>query len=338
MRRKKGREMEIRKLGQDEKICTRLLYEEAFPEDGKGFVDYYYEEKIKDNQIYAAWEDGKVCGMLHLNPYMLCVNGSEKEVDYIVAVATQVAYRRRGYMAALLKYALMDMYAAGRSFTFLMPAAESIYLPFDFRTVYEQEKKYYRKGESQNAMRPAGEEDCSVLADAANRYLYANYQVFAKRDAAYYRRLLKEYASEGGSLLLEKKEGQITGCRICMPDGPEEEKSKIMVRIVDVRRMLMSVKVRSLAAACFQIIDPVIEENNRCVVFMGTEYSGITLMEGRPKNSEGTVTVAALASLLFGAKTVDEVSMEKSVVMSERLKEEMKKIVPLSKIYLNEAV
>ena len=43
-------------------------------------------------------------------------------------------------MASLLKKSLEDMYQAGEAFTFLMPASESIYLPFDFRTVYEQEK------------------------------------------------------------------------------------------------------------------------------------------------------------------------------------------------------
>ena len=35
------------------------------------------------------------------------------------------------------------MYADGETFTFLMPASESIYLPFDFRTVYEQNRAYY---------------------------------------------------------------------------------------------------------------------------------------------------------------------------------------------------
>lgn len=330
--------MEIRRLGKDEKEYTRALYEEAFPEDGKGFVDYYYTEKIKDNQIYAAWEDGGICGMLHLNPYVLSVNGSEKKVNYIVAVATQKEYRRRGYMAALLKRGLEDMYAEGLSFTFLMPAAESIYLPFDFRTVYEQEKRYFDKEKEKDPMVPAKEEDCGELADAANRHLNAGYQVFVRRDAAYYRRLLKEYASEGGSLMVKKRDGKITDCRIYMPDGPEKEKPKIMVRIVDVRRMLLFVKVESLTAACFCVTDPIIEENNRCVVIMGTEHSGVMLMEGRPENSEGTLPVAALTALLFGAESVEEVCEERGVCMTKRLKDEMRKLIPLSRICLNETV
>ena len=37
--------------------------------------------------------------MLHLNPYELAVNGSRKDVNYIVAVATRKSYRKRGFMA-----------------------------------------------------------------------------------------------------------------------------------------------------------------------------------------------------------------------------------------------
>ena len=61
-------------------------------------------------------------------------------------------------------------------------------------------------------------------------------------------------------------------------------------------------------------------------------------MDSKPENSEGTITVAALASLLFGAKSVGEVCEEEGVQMSERMKGEMEKIVPLSQIYLNEVV
>ena len=83
--------------------------------------------------------------MLHLNPYTLMVNGKEEPSHYIVAVATEEACRKRGYMAALLKTALQDMYQAGEPFTFLMPAAEAIYLPHGFSTVYEQEQGYFRE-------------------------------------------------------------------------------------------------------------------------------------------------------------------------------------------------
>ena len=339
--------MNIRKLEQSENNSTRFLYEEIFDEDSKAFVDYYYTEKTKDNEIYVIEEDGKIRSMLHLNPYTVMVNGEEKSVNYIVAVATQKEYRKRGFMASLLKQSLNDMYKEGQSFTFLMPAAESIYLPHDFRTVYEQEKAYYNEEEKLSGfdpeekdivIAPLKEDECKELAEVVNSYLGTNYQVYAKRDEHYYQRLIKEYGSDGGKLMLYRKDGKIADCRIYVPYDEEDEKPKIMVRIVDVRRMLMAVRLKSLTAVCFTITDPIIEENNRCVVITGTEFSGIMLMDSTPENSEGTVTIAALTSLLFGAKTVEQVCEEDGVLMSERMKGELEKIIPLSKIYLNEVV
>lgn len=334
--------MEIRKLQVREHRDTRGLYEEIFSEDSISFVDYYYTEKTKDNQIYVVEEDGGIQAMLHLNPYMLMVNGTEKEADYIVAVATRESYRKRGYMAALMNRALLDMYQRGRSFTFLMPAAEAIYLPHSFRTVYEQEHRYHRAGGTlPEGVRiyPAEEKDAAELAVTAEEYLSKNYQVYAKRSEAYYKRLIKEMASDGRNLILYRKGDRFADCRIW--DMEEEEphiKPKIMVRIVDVRRMLMSVRLKSLTAACFTVTDPVIKENNRCLTLTGTEFSGVMLMDADPKNSEGTITVGALSSFLFGAESAEELCLEEGVQLSVRLKEELKKLVPLSKIYLNEVV
>ncbi len=345
--------MKIRKLELEEHGSTRPLYEEIFDEDSPSFVDYYYTEKTKDNQIYVLEADGDIRSMLHLNPYRLMVNGSEKLVHYIVAVATQEAYRHRGYMKAIIKKALKDMYDNGESFTFLMPASEAIYLPHDFRTVYEQKRRFYVPESEQceevveeeaahirdSEVSRASEADCPELAEFANENLREHYQVYALRDVPYYERLIKEYESDGGKLLVRRINGCIADCMTYVPDYKEgEEKHKIMVRIVDVRRMLMSLSLESLTAVCFRIVDPVIEENNQCVVLTGTEFSGVMLMEGKPGNSEGTMTVAALASLIFGAESVDKVCEEDGVVMSERMKKEMMKIIPLSKIYLNEVV
>lgn len=337
-RMQESNHMKIRKLALKEHIDTRRLYEEVFPEDSKAFVDYYYTEKTKDNQIYVAEEEGDVQAMLHLNPYTLMVNGEEKDANYIVAVATRKGYRKRGYMAALMKTALCSMCEEGQAFTFLMPAAEKIYLPHDFRTVYRQKQRICRDAESFGGV-PAGEEDADGLAEAAERFLSQHYQVYAKRTKDYYVRLIKELASDGSRLLLHRQGEEITDCRLYDAEHSEEQESpEIMVRIVDVRRMLMSVRLKTLTAACFTVTDPIIAENNRCLTITGTEFSGVMLMDGKEENSEGTVTIAALSAFLFGAESVEELCGEEGVKLSGRLKAELNKIIPLSKIYLNEAV
>lgn len=337
--------MQIRKLENREHGKTRRLYETVFAEDSQGFVDYYYTEKTKDNQIYTAEEDGKIRAMLHLNPYLVMVNGQEKMAHYIVAVATQKEYRGRRFMAKLLHRALEDMYRAGEAFTFLMPAAEAIYLPHDFRTVYEQEKRMWTREEicaasgTGREIVPAKEGELEELAEAANQWLGEQYQIYARRSPAYYRRLIKECAADGGQLLLRRENGKIQDCRIYLPgEGEEEGRPKIMIRIVDARRMLMSLRLKSLTAVCFQVTDPILPENNRCLVLTGTEYSGVMLMDGKPENSEGTLPVAALGKFVFGAVTAEELSREAGVEMTDRMRGELEKIEPLSAIYLNEVV
>lgn len=326
--------MQVRKLKREEHTLSRPLYEEVFSEDSKQFVDYYYTEKTKDNQIYVVEEDGEIRSMLHLNPYQVSVNGTQKQVHYIVAVATQEAYRKRGYMAALLKQALGDMYQSGESFTFLMPASESIYLPFDFRTVYEQDKPFIIHSEGWEEL---SEEDCAELADWANAKLKERYQIYVWRDEAYYKRLRKEYACDGAGLMVRKQQGAITDCAIWIPEE-EKVKPKIMVRIIDVRRMLMSLSLKSLTAVCFTVTDPLIEDNNRCLVLTGTEYSGVMLMDADPRNSEGTLPVRTLTSLVFGACSIEEALAEEGVTMSDRMQKEWEKIIPLSRICIDETV
>jgi len=334
--------MEIRKLEQNEHGKTKVLYKEVFSTDSEGFVNYYYTEKVKDNQMYVMEDDGKIVGMLHLNPYTLKVNGLDKEANYIVAVATKEEYRKQGIMRKLLTKALNDMYESHQTFTFLMPAAESIYLPYDFRTVYEQNHLYYEESHEGKGfdIQELKEEECEELAVSMNQFLSAYYQVYANRSQEYFERLKKEYESDGAKLMLYRKDGNIVDMRPRVPDEDviKGTKPKIMVRIIDVRRMLMSLRLKSLMAVAFHVTDPVIEENNRCVVMTGTEFSGVMLMDSKPENSEGTISIAALSSLIFGAKTVDEVCEEDGVVMSERMKGEMRKIVPLNRIYLNEIV
>ncbi|MEG7530565.1 MAG: GNAT family N-acetyltransferase, partial [Hungatella sp.] len=63
----------IRYLAEDEKTKSRALWREAFPEDSESFDDYYYTEKIRDNQILVMEEDGKIISMLHLNPYQIAI-------------------------------------------------------------------------------------------------------------------------------------------------------------------------------------------------------------------------------------------------------------------------
>lgn len=205
--------MELRKLRREEHIRTRKLWEEIFTEDTSEFLDYYYSIKTKDNEIYVIEEDDRIVSMLHLNPYQMRIGAKVYQTHYVVAVATDERYRRRGYMAALLTYAMQVMTDRGEPFTFLMPASETIYKPFGFEFVYEQRRGKIsgrRSTDKSLVFASAREEDCLEIAEFANSIL-GKYDVVAWRDAAYYKTLLAEQASENGGILLAKRDGKLQG-------------------------------------------------------------------------------------------------------------------------------
>ena len=49
--------MSMRYLTQGEKENSRRLYECCFPEDSQKFVDYYYQEKCRENEIAVIEEN-----------------------------------------------------------------------------------------------------------------------------------------------------------------------------------------------------------------------------------------------------------------------------------------
>lgn len=205
--------MEVRKLSRGEHVRTRKLWETVFPEDTPEFLDYYYTEKTKDNEIYVIEDAGKIVSMIHLNPYHMRVGDEVFLTHYIVAVATEEGYRRRGLMRKLMEEVLKVMEDKGEPFTFLMPANEVIYQPFGFEVICRQsEEKVFGKPciDGRVEITEAGMTDCPELAELANDMLQ-EYDVATWRDTAYYERLLSELQSEGGSLLLVKRQGRIEG-------------------------------------------------------------------------------------------------------------------------------
>lgn len=108
-----------------------MLWAECF-DDTRQYTDYYFNNRW--NNSITVMADG--VSMLHLNPYNTIVNGKETVIYNIAGVCTLKEYRKRGYMEAVLKSAMMFMYRQGKPFTYLMPASEEIYRPYGFTGIY----------------------------------------------------------------------------------------------------------------------------------------------------------------------------------------------------------
>ncbi len=368
--------MKIRKLDQREHGKTRKLWENVFPEDTKAFLDYYYFFKTRDNEIYVAEENEGVCSMLHLNPYLIQVEGEQFLLHYIIAVATEPKYRGRGYMRALLVHAMQEMYRRGEPFTYLVPAAEAIYTPYDFRFIYDQTGYELSENLPQEAAdflqchafagtqgiesRDASMGDAGRIADFFNIHLAEEKQVFAVRDEQYYQAMLLERQSENGGIRLLEKEGTLVGTfAYCNEDGLEIQepvfaagydglfireagkKPTVMARILRPEKLMRAMKVKpgESVDCSFAVLDSILPQNSRIWRIQGGgEGEDGRLHVRETEDSEGVLTIAALTSLLFGYRTVEETAKEADVLLSAHLQTELQKIRPLRNVYLNEFV
>ncbi|MEF2877711.1 MAG: GNAT family N-acetyltransferase [Blautia sp.] len=271
-------------LSQEEKQETIPLWKECFPEDRENdrYLEYYYNEKTRDNRILVKRQEGRILSMLHRNPYMLQIGSARAEIDYLVAVGTEEQSRGKGYMREVLQKALRDMYLEKRPFTFLMPAAEAIYKPFDFRYIWD---KYSlgvtEEGKEVLSLEPVQdkEEDWDKAAAYMEQWLAHHADLYALRDRAYVRRLQKELQSEEGDLFfLRDAQGNLAGLQGLAGKEKQEQQvlygedqwlewkektPRIMARITNLEEFLsvFSLKEEGELEILLDVEDKLIPEN-----------------------------------------------------------------------------
>lgn len=223
-----GQMENIRYLEQREKCRSRNLYETAFPEDSKEFVDYYYKWKTRENNILVMEnERGEIQVMMHLNPYQIHINDCLQKVPYIVAVATHSDCRRQGKMRKVMERALQDMAREQIPFTFLLPADAAYYEGQGFVFFPCQKTEGESAAEPDWNWRSAEAEDIPKMAAFSNRVLKEHCHIFIQRDSLYYQRLMAETEVEDGGILISEYQGKINGIlvygtEICEAEVPVE--------------------------------------------------------------------------------------------------------------------
>ena len=269
----------IKYLNQKEKIFTKPLYKEAFFEDSDSFVNYYYEEKLKDNRILADIEGESVRSMIMLNPYKISVFNKIYNLDYIVAVATGKEFKRQGYMRRLLNKALCDMNAEHVPFTYLIPANKDYYLTFDFAFVANRnEYNTNFSGLKKQVIKEEPDKELIFrILDFINNEVSKDNDVYTYRDENYFIRDLKEIASEDGFINIYSDENDIVAYesfwgreklelkeRIVSSKLANRKfgKENIMVRITDIVELLSNFRAKEPIDIIIKINDNIIGSQN----------------------------------------------------------------------------
>lgn len=348
----------IRYLTAEERPLCRDLWEEAFPEDSHSFDDYYFTEKVKENRILAVCQEEKILtpegieAMIQLNPYEIQAGKKVWKTDYLVGVATRKNRRHRGYMRSLLMRMMADMYKEQMAFCFLMPASEAIYRPFGFCYIYDQPRwRLSEMGRAETERKNAADFP-GEAASWMNKWLEKRYDVFAIRNEAYVEMLLKEVASEQGSLEgiykngklvgfqsfwgIEKKEQRLLYGEEWLLEKAGEAKPAIMARIVNLPEFVKAIGLKadsseSLVLPIF-IEDPLIPQNqglwNWKVCKNGSCMKLQEKMDRETALSRGyrTLTITEMTEWLFGYKFPDEMD------------EKMEQVQPFQGVFLDEIV
>lgn len=343
----------VRYLEGEEKQETRSLWEACFPEDSREFCDYYYTEKIKDNRILAREEEGKICAMVQRNPYLLQVQDHSCEADYLVGVATAENSRKKGYMRGLLEKVLRDMYWEKKPFTFLMPASEALYTPFEFRYIFRQPQWELTGGKNLSARKLLDNpQDCEQAAAWMEQWLRKRFELYARRDVAYVSRLIKELESEEGCLELLMDGEKTAGLRafwgkkkreqrlLYMEEGYYREKKDrpaIMARITNLAEFIWGFSASEEQQWILELSDACIPEQNGSFLLTFTEEGG-TLQPGDEGEPSGLPALkgdtAKITQWLFGAEKPEEIWPE----LPREQKELLQKVRVIRSSFLDEIV
>ncbi|MBR1757759.1 MAG: GNAT family N-acetyltransferase [Lachnospiraceae bacterium] len=196
----------------------RELWNICFPEDSEEYLEYYQEYKISKNEVFTTYREGVPVSMLQLNPYRIHLYGKEVPASYIVGVATRPEARHQGLMRDHLRHAARKEREKGRTFQYLMPADPAIYLPFDYRFWYTQERfEPHLPVEEDwfvddwNFWSTMTDIQKLIALSWVNFLLYQNMDVYTARDAAYYDDLTAECNACGGDVMFVFRKERVIG-------------------------------------------------------------------------------------------------------------------------------
>lgn len=311
-----------------DKILTKKLYGEAFSEDSEQFIEYYYRYKTLDNKIIVDRDGEEIQAMLHLNPYSIAVCEYRDTIDYIVAVATSLKYRRQGKMRGVLLYSLEQMYKEKKGFTFLLPANPVYYQPFGFTYIsnfLNIKPKIDLKSiklTSAETQKEAGIKSEDILA-FWQECLEQKYDLYCIRSLEYLEKLYRELATEQGYIeVFLDKDIKIIGTQIIWGIEKREiresifkeefasnqvtDKGYMMARIIHLEEFIKVIRLREDSLNIgetfkLRIKDDLIRENDGTYLWhINRETSYLEKLEKEDTIAVPEFDIAELTSWLFG--------------------------------------
>ena len=359
-------------LDAEDKDETKHLWHMCFPEDSESFIEYYYKEKTKDNEILVKKDNGLLISMVQYNPYAVKLRGRLWKLDYLVGVATEESRRSEGHFRDVFVKMLHDEEAAGKPITYLVPVNPAVYAPMGFTFIgnvasyelTEDAKKTLTRTVCQDTP-----EDCGRAAVYMEQWLGARYEMYTRRDAAYVSRLIKELASENGTLEFLEQDGRLVGLdaywgwevrehRLLYAEDAYTvktgEKPWNMARLTNIGALLAAFGLKQaeqqgeekrMLTLGIRMNDPILEMNNGEFVWtIGETGSSLKARKPEPDTCGCTENVSIwletkseeLVSWLFGCRKAEEIW--DGQLENKGLAEILAQVDTVNGVYLDEIV
>ena len=330
-------------LDAEDKDETKHLWHMCFPEDSESFIEYYYKEKTKDNEILVKKDNGLLISMVQYNPYAVKLRGRLWKLDYLVGVATEESRRREGHFRDVFVKMLHDEEAAGKPITYLVPVNPAVYAPMGFTFIGNVASYELTEEAKQTLTRTVCQdtpEDCGRAAVYMEQWLGARYEMYTRRDAAYMSRFIKELASENGTLEFLEQDGRLVGLdaywgwevrehRLLYAEDAYTvktgEKPWNMARLTNIGALLAAFGLKQaeqqggekrMLTLGIRMNDPILEMNNGEFVWtIGENGSSLKVRKTEPDTCGCTENVSIwletkpeeLVSWLFGCRKAEEI-------------------------------
>ncbi len=183
------------------------LYLTSF-DDSLDYVDFFFLHDYHPSRVFFVERDGAIRSALHVIMKKMVFNHRIFDLPFIVAAATEAAYRRRGLMREVMAKTFAALIERGHAMVSLYPANPDFYRDYGFVS--------YTYAKRVDAYEPSFECGLEETCDAA--LLKSMYHEFIDQYEGYIIRSEDDYARYMNSLWqdgyvfdLMKKEGQVVG-------------------------------------------------------------------------------------------------------------------------------
>ncbi|WP_340028283.1 GNAT family N-acetyltransferase [Paenibacillus sp. FSL H7-0940] len=268
--------MEIQKLTVDDFEPAMALSEYAFQVVMSEEQKEKRRSQFSSQDIWGVYEDGQLGAKLHIIPFQTYIHGRSFEMGGIAGVATWPEYRRKGWVAGLLKHALEEMNRNKQSISFLHPFSFGFYRKYGWET-YVEFKRYKvptthlpSKKATPGTIR-RGDPGLSILKEVYSAYAERYNGTLVRDDARWENSVLVNGTSQKavyydeadaaqGYLLYEVKENKFTIKEIIYLN--EEARQGLWTFIANHDSMIQEVTLQAPASdtLAFQLDNPRIQQ------------------------------------------------------------------------------